>query len=884
MAGATAPAREVTIVARGLNMPSKIVAGPDGNLWFTHGNDSIGRITPNGVITNIMATGIESPWGITAGSDGNLWFASRGNDSIGRMSPSGDLTLFTGAGISNPTSMSTGPDGNVWVTNTGTGKQSIGRITPTGAISTFAGSAIESPSSLAAGPDGNIWFTNTDGNTIGRISPQGAVSHFTSPDVATPHAITAGPDGNLWFVNVLGDSIGRVTPQGVISTFSDPGINRPLGLTTGPDGNLWFTNSYRRSIGRITPDGVVSTFTSTGIRSPEGIVAGPDGNLWFTDYDSIGRITPTGLITRFTGPGVGGVAGIASGADGNLWFTNVNTGSVGRVTTAGVIALFGTGDFSYPYRIAPAPNGTMWFTDVNHHSIRQITPGGVTTTIAGPGDGIQRPGPITPGPDGNIWFANQSNAIGYVGTGVPGPPLVVSATGDDGQATLSWSAPASDGGAPVTAYTVTASPGGQTCVWSSGPLSCTVNGLADGSASTFTVVASNTNGIGPPSRPVGMGPPLSFHPLTPNRILDSRPSGPHVGPYATPWGPGAARDVPVAGAGGVPSGADAVAVNVTVTGTTSAGYLTIWSAGQNRPLTSSLNWAPGQTIANAVTVTLGAGGALSVFNSLGQAEVIIDVVGYYDTGPAAGLTPLNPARVLDSRPAGPQVGPYATPWAPGATRDVTVTGVGGYADNADAVVLTVTVTDTSGAGFLTIWPTGQPRPVVSSLNWAPGQTIANAVTVKPGTGGKVSVFNAAGNADVIVDVIGSFTAGTGVPFHAVAPVRIQDSRPDGPQAGPYRTPWSAGASRNLRIRSVGPVPVIAVAVMLNVTVTGTSAASYLTIWPSGQPAPLTSSLNWAPGATIAQGVTAKVGVAGGISMTNTNGETDVIVDTTGWYG
>ena len=52
---------------------------------------------------------------------------------------------------------------------------------------------------------------------------------------------------------------------------------------------------------------------------------------------------------------------------------------------------------------------------------------------------------------------------------------------------------------PVTGYTVTARPGGKTCTWTSGPLHCTVTGLSDGTAYTFTVTATNAVGTGPAS-------------------------------------------------------------------------------------------------------------------------------------------------------------------------------------------------------------------------------------------------------------------------------------------------------------------------------------------------------------------------------------------------
>jgi hypothetical protein len=246
--------------------------------------------------------------------------------------------------------------------------------------------------------------------------------------------------------------------------------------------------------------------------------------------------------------------------------------------------------------------------------------------------------------------------------------------------------------------------------------------------------------------------------------------------------------------------------------------------------------------------------------------------------------PTTPARVQDSRPSGPQVGPYSTPWAAGTTRSVQVAGTAGVPSDATAVTLNVTVTNPTGASYLTVWPTGQSRPLASSLNWTPGRTIANAVTVGVGTGGKISVFNAAGTTDVIIDVVGSFRAGTGATFHPTVPARIQDSRPSGPQVGPYATPWGTATTRVVQAGSNAGVPGNAHAVLLNVTVTNPTGASYLTVWPTGQSRPLASSLNWTPGLTIPNAATVRLGTVGRISVFNAAGSVDVIADVAGWYG
>jgi len=270
------------------------------------------------------------------------------------------------------------------------------------------------------------------------------------------------------------------------------------------------------------------------------------------------------------------------------------------------------------------------------------------------------------------------------------------------------------------------------------------------SATAVVIAGGSTLAAGIPPRTTG--PPVDhrFHPLAPVRILDSRPAT-SVGAFSTPWAAGTARDVVVAGAAGVPAGAGAVVLNVMATGTRSASFLKVWPTGAPKPATSSLNWVPDQTVANSVTATVGAGCSVTVANSSGTVDVVVDVVGYYDDGPGgAGYTPHSPERLVDSRP-GTTVGGFSTPWSAGTARDVAVAGVPA---GADAVVLNVTATATTAASHLTVWPAGAPKPVASSLNWAAGRTVANAVTTPLGSGGAVAVTSPAGGADVIVDVIG----------------------------------------------------------------------------------------------------------------------------------
>ncbi|MDQ1305377.1 MAG: trimeric autotransporter adhesin [Actinomycetota bacterium] len=98
----------------------------------------------------------------------------------------------------------------------------------------------------------------------------------------------------------------------------------------------------------------------------------------------------------------------------------------------------------------------------------------------------------TPGGTGTL-----ANSFTYIAT--PSAPRSVTATGGNGRATVSWLAPASTGGSPITKYTVSSAPEGRTCVVGGAALTCAVPGLTNGRAYTFTVTATNALGTSPRS-------------------------------------------------------------------------------------------------------------------------------------------------------------------------------------------------------------------------------------------------------------------------------------------------------------------------------------------------------------------------------------------------
>jgi hypothetical protein len=331
--------------------------------------------------------------------------------------------------------------------------------------------------------------------------------------------------------------------------------------------------------------------------------------------------------------------------------------------------------------------------------------------------------------------------------------------------------------------------------------------------------------------------------VLPSRVLDTRENLGYAG--AKPQ-PEQVLEVPIAGHGGVPaSGATAVALNITVTAATGAGFVTVWGSG-DRPVTSNLNVERAdQTIANLVLAPIGSDGKVRIYTS-GGGHVIADVAAWF--GPTSIYRPTGPTRLVDTRNTG-------TKPASGSTTEIPITSPGNLA------VVNVTAIDTTNPGFLTVWGSGN-RPTTSNVNFSrAGMTIPNLVIVPIGDDGKVRVYNDGGS-HIIVDLFGTM-AGDNVNPHP--PERILDTRNTA-------TP-TAGATIEVAVNGTPGEAVIA-----NVTATNVTSPGYVTVWPSGPP-PNASNLNPEyAGQSIANLVLTRIGPDNKIRLYTHNGA-DLIVDT-----
>jgi len=203
---------------------------------------------------------------------------------------------------------------------------------------------------------------------------------------------------------------------------------------------------------------------------------------------------------------------------------------------------------------------------------------------------------------------------------------------------------------------------------------------------------------------------------------------------------------------------------------------------------------------------------------------------------------------------------------------------------ARAYSLNVTVLPPGPLGYLSVWPTGQTQPVVSTLNLFDAAVAANAAIVPGGTNGSINVF-VSDASEVIIDINGYFAPpdSQAPAFYPAAPCRIVDTRLGSGKSGLFGPPaMGVGSTRNI------PVPLSACvtppwAYSLNMTVLPPGPLIYLTTWPADQPQPMVSTLNAFDGRVAANAAIVPAAADGSIAVF-TSDASQLIIDINGFFG
>ena len=685
--------------------------------------------------------------------------------------------------------------------------------------------------------------------------------------------------------------------------------------------------------GGLTPTGTVCE----ALTVPAGVAVGAGGTvtvqaLLATNPSTSGTYTDqvsTGVDTAFVTTGSYTIATVVTAGTPTLvpaGFTAGQTTTVTATFTTSTNGALGAGTgtitLTVPSSTMVFPAGTTNYL-VNSVIAPAVSPSGNTVTITVPAAiGISTPVTVTVNnvidPSAGTYRGSISTSADTIGAPANAAFVIVAPP----VSTVSAVAPATGPTVGGTAVTITGTNFVSGATVRFGTMAATGVTVASGTSITATSPANYTGALDVTVTTSGGTSATSASDLftytasynslaAPVRVFDSRTGNPSG--LATPFSATAGQHlvagtpmaVQVAGASPypVPASAAAVLLNVTIVNPAAGGYLTVFPTGVTMPTASNINFGTGQTVPNLVEVALGSGGNISLY-SAAATDAIVDVEGYVGATGGSLYGSVAPVRVFDSRTGNPSnlsapfnVGSGHT-LVPNTPQLVTVAGTGYPAPTGTtAVVANITVTNTSGPGYVSTYAGGGTAPTASNVNFVAGQTTSNRVIVPVNAvTGQISLIASTGT-DVIVDINGFYnaTGGTGTQQPSVesAPSRLVDTRAGNPSglSGALSALYTgktiaAGGSLTVQVTGYANVPATAKSVVLNLTTTNISSGSdYVTVYPTGGTLPTTSDINPTAGSTQANLVVAQLGVgvnAGQITIYNNSGTADVIVDILGW--
>ena len=795
----------------------------------------------------------------------------------------------------------------------------ITRVAGSAGVSGFGGdggastaSTLNAPSGVTLDAGENLYISDTNNAVLRRIEAStgtiqtiagspGSVGYSSSG--ISSEIVLASPSGvavdgsTLWISDSANSVVQEITYSGATISFpvslqistqtvipltlSNAG-NQPMNISAISTSNGF---SYSGSCPNNGALGLGASCSVNVLFSP--IVVGlQTGQISFLD-DSLNHGSSQVISLSGTNPYSGPIGSLTNGSVG---FTPTLLGSTTAPQTI-TLSNTGTGTLDLNGISINGANATD-FTQTNNCA-STLAPGAqcsINITFTPSGTGSRLATLIITDNSGNVINFTQSTALSGTGTngaagaisstslffnsvlgnGSVGQPLTVTNSGT-GSLIVSGTFLSGNNSAD---FSVSGNCGAPLATTQSCSFSVYFSAAASGIRTAALTIVDN----GPRSPHIvllsGIGPntPLQFVPVAPCRLLDTRlPVSPFGGPLLAAFVP---RDFRIPNSVcQIPANAAAYSINVTAVPSAPLGALAIWPTGLRQPLVSTLN-SDGRIKANAAIVPAGVGGGIEL--SVSQpSHAVVDINGYFVAGSSLALNfyPLTPCRIVDTRFS---TGAFGPPYMSAQTTRTfpVLASPCNVPSSAQAYSLNFTVVPHVPLSYITVWPTGQSQPLVSTLNAPTGVTTANAAIVPAGIGGSINVL-ATNDTDLIIDIDGYFapSSSTGLSLYNLTPCRLLDTRlANGAFTGTLNVNVSGSACN---------APSTAQSYVLNATVVPVQPLGALTMWATGGLFPLASTLNSIDGVVMSN--LAFVPDSNGSISASASNPSQLILDISGYF-